>query len=278
MSYIFLFLVIFVLMNGKKTWKFLRVILIIYILTGILLYFLQDLIIFHPKALPQNYTFQFTQPFKELNISPDSDRIVSIVQFLPQAKARGIVLYFHGNKRNIERYAQFAPTFSKNDYEVWMIDYPGYGKTTGKRTEQTMYSDALLLYKLASEKMTPDNIIIYGKSLGTGIASYLASIKPCQQLILETPYYSLTSMTHAYVPVYPANLLRYSFPTNEYLKNVNVPITIFHGTSDEVIPYNQSLKLKQENPTIKLITVPRARHNNLYDYPAVTQKLDSILG
>ena len=264
-------------MNKKKLWLAFRILLIIYVIGGIVLYFLQDLIIFHPKKLSFNHSFNFSHPFKEINISPDGKRNLNIVQFLPAKKAKGIVLYFHGNMTNIERYARFAPYFTRNDYEVWMIDYPGYGKTTGKRSEKTMYADALLVYNLATENTPAENIIIYGKSLGTGVASYLASSRPCKKLILETPYYSMTSMSHTYVPIYPARLLRYTFPTNQYLKAVKVPVTIFHGTGDEVIPYKQSLKLKKEFPWIDLVTVPKGKHNSLYQYPAIIQKLDSLL-
>ena len=264
-------------MKRKKLWRVLRVLLILYITGGIALYFLQDLIIFHSKPLARDYNFNFKQPFKELNLSPDGHRNLNIVQFLPKEKPKGIVLYFHGNMINIERYAQYAPVFTKNNYEVWMIDYPGYGKTTGKRSEQTMYDDALFLYQLAIKKTSAENIILYGKSLGTGVASYLASVKACKQLILETPYYSMTSMTRHYVPIYPAGLLRYSFPGFQYLKKVKVPVSIFHGTSDEVIPYSQSIKLKRELPGINLITVPNGKHNNLYRFPRVIQKLDSLL-
>ena len=140
-----------------------------------------------------------------------------------------------------------------------------------------MYDDSMLFYELAVKKTAKENIIIYGKSLGTGVASWLASRVGCRQLILETPYYSMTSMTRHYVPIYPASLMRYSFPVNEYLQHVKVPVTIFHGTSDEVIPYKQSAKLKEELNRIDLITVPRGRHNNLYSFPVVIQKLESLL-
>ena len=264
-------------MKRKKLWRSFRVLLAIYVIGGIVLYFLQDLIIFHPKSLPATYSFRLNQPFKEINLKPGGNRNLNIVQFFPKEKAKGIVLYFHGNKTNIERYAQYAPVFTKNNYEVWMIDYPGYGKTTGKRNEQTMYNDAILFYEIATKKTSAENIVIYGKSLGTGIASYVASNKPCKQLILETPYYSMTSMTRHYVPIYPAALMRYSFPINEYLEKVKVPVTVFHGTSDEVIPYKQSSRLKKELPQIDLITIPGGTHNNLYHFPVVTQKIDSLL-
>ncbi len=116
------------------------------------------------------------------------NRNLNIVQFTTNSNKKGIVLYFHGNRQNIERYGKFAPAFTKNGYEVWMMDYPGFGKTTGKRTEQVMYDDAFLVYKTAIKETLPQNIIIYGKSLGTGIAANLALKYKCQQLILDTPY------------------------------------------------------------------------------------------
>jgi uncharacterized protein len=261
----------------KKRWKLLTTVILIYLVVGIVLYFIQDRIIFHPKALPKEYVFKFDQPFKEINLKTEENHNLNIVQFFTKEKPKGLVLFFHGNMTNIERYAPLAPYFTKHNLEVWMIDYPGYGKSTGKRTEQRMYSDALQFFEIAKQKFSPENIIIYGKSLGTGIASYLASEKNCKKAILETPYYSMRSMARTYAPLYPAALIKYSFPVNKYLKKVTVPITVFHGTTDEVIPYKQSKKLKEELPKIELITVPGALHNNLYKFPLVTQKLDSLL-
>ena len=161
----------------KKRWRLLTTVILIYVVVGIVLYFIQDRIIFHPKSLPQDYVFKFDRPFKEINLTIEAKHNLNIVQFLTKEKPKGLVLFFHGNMTNIERYAPLAPYFTKNNYEVWMIDYPGYGKTTGQRTEQRMYSDALQFYEMARQKFYPENIIIYGKSLGTGVAAFLASEK-----------------------------------------------------------------------------------------------------
>ncbi|MFX7776395.1 hypothetical protein ABTJ98_20395, partial [Acinetobacter baumannii] len=88
----------------------------------------------------------------------------------------------------------------------------------------------LQLYRLARKKYAPNQIIIYGKSIGTGIATQLASIRDCKQLILETPYYSIPSMLHTYFWMYPLQqLLHYKLPTYAYLPKVTAPVTIFHG-------------------------------------------------
>src|SRR4030095_6807033 len=127
-------------------------------------------------------------PFKELNLAINEEKNISIVQFtVPDSVRKGIVLYFHGNRQNINRYAPNAKYFTKNDYEVWMIDYPGYGKSTGKRTENALYEDALQFYNLAMQTEPSEHIVIYGKSLGTGVAAQLASKRECRNLVLETP-------------------------------------------------------------------------------------------
>lgn len=260
-----------------KPGKVLKILLVIYLAGGIAMYFLQELLMFHPKPLAQDHVFRFDQPFTEVNLTTPDKRNLNLVKFHAQS-LKGVVLYFHGNRQNIERYARYAAYFTKNNYEVWMIDYPGYGKSTGKRSEQILYDDALLFYETAQEKISPEKIIIYGKSLGTGVASFLASKKDCRQLILETPYYSMLALAKHYFPLYPVSkLVRYTFPTHQYLKQVNAPITIFHGTSDGVIPYKHSEKLKEENPQLNLISVPGGEHNNLFNFSLVRKKLDSLL-
>jgi len=264
----------------KKWWRWLRIVIIIYCVVGIALYYLQDHILFHPVQINPKQPYEFTAPHKELNIPYSASSTINIVQFLvPDSLEKGVVLYFHGNKKNISWYAKFSPYFTKNNYEVWMIDYPGFGKSTGLFSEQQLYDWALTLYKLARATYSPDSIIIYGKSMGTGIAAQLASIRDCRHLILETPYYDMPSIVDNYFPVYPVNkMIHYKFPTWKYLQNVTAPVTVFHGTSDWIIPYRNAKRLK---PFLKLtdtfITVDDASHNDLYKFPLVTKKLDSVM-
>lgn len=264
----------------KKIWKWIKIVLAIYIVIGVALYFLQEKFLFHPEKLPQDHVFNFSIPFKEINLAVNNEKNLSIVQFtVPDSVCKGVVLYFHGNMRNIERYAPFASNFTKNNYEVWMMDYPGYGKTTGERSEQIMYDDAKLFYQMARARFAKDSIIIYGKSLGTGVASYLASVKDCRRLILETPYYSIEAMFNHYAFIYPVSWMsKYHFPSYQYFEKVDAPITIFHGANDEVIPYSQAKRLmKIAKPGAELVTIEKGKHNNLNDFPLYHQKLDSVL-
>src|SRR5215204_2286418 len=221
----------------RNIWSTAKILILIYIAAGIILYCTQELLLFHPTALPQDHEFSFTQPFEELNI-PVAERNLSIIKFKTDSSPKGIVLFFHGNMENVEHYAQYPSFFTKLGYELWMIDYPGFGKSTGKRTEQIMYKDAVLMCHLAAKQYHPDSIIIYGKSIGTGVAAYLSSVTQNRKLLLETPYYSIDALARHYFPFYPViPMTKYAFPVFDYLKKVKTDIIIFHGTADEVIPY-----------------------------------------
>ena len=183
----------------RKIYRVIIVITLIYCSIGIALYHLQLKFLFHPVTLPQNFQFKFDLPFKEVNIPMNKTDTVNIIQFLPSdSTAKGVVLYFHGNSDNVIRYAKNAKIFTKNGYEVWMPDYPTYGKTTGELTEENMCLQAKEVYKLAHSKFSSDSIFVYGKSLGTGVASYIAAKEKCAALILETPFYSIPSLYGEY--------------------------------------------------------------------------------
>ena len=251
----------------------------IYGLIGIAIYYLQDTILFHPEKMEKNLSYSFSIPHKEINISYNNSSNINIIQFTTEAAAKGVVLYFHGNRKNIAWYAKYAPNFTKNGYEVWMIDYPGYGKSTGTLTEKRLYDYAEQLYIMAASRFAKDSIILYGKSMGSGIAAYIASRKNCKELILETPYYSVTSLAAHYFPIYPVDrMIHYKIPSYEYLQRIIVPVTIFHGTDDGVIPYSNAEKLK---PFLKLadkfVTISGGSHNDLNDFPLFHHKLDSLL-
>ena len=267
--------------SGKRKWfRWLNILLAIYLLGGVAIFFFQDRILFHPEKKARNANYNFTIPFKEVNVALDGKDNLNIIQFIPpDSLPKGVVLYFHVNKKNISWYAANAPLFTKNGYEVWMPDYPGYGKSTGTLTESRLYEYAMQLYIMARSKYDADSIVLYGKSLGTGIASWLASKKSCRQVILESPYYSMTSLAAHYFPIYPVSkLLKYKLPSYEYLSIVNAPITIFHGTADKVIPYSNALQLKKVlKPTDKFITITNGGHNDLPQSPVFIKSLDSLL-
>ena len=260
--------------------RWIKILIIVYCLAGIAIYYLQDYLLFRPEAVNRNYKYDFPLKNKEVNIPYTSRSNINIIQFLPAVSPpKGVVLYFHGNKMNISRYSRYSGMFTSNGYEVWMIDYPGYGKSTGDFTEQQLYDWALLLYKLARVHYSRDSIIIYGKSMGTGIAAQLASVRDCRNLILETPYYNFPSIIGSYAFIYPVNnMIRFKIPTWQFLQQVTAPVNIFHGTNDWIIPLRNARKLIPFlKPSDQFTIIENGRHNDLPDFPVFLQKLDSLL-
>ncbi len=268
------------LMNWKRIKKWLLIAGIIYIAGGIALYLLQDRILFHPVSLKRDHKYDFLAPHKDISIPINKEDTLNLVHFLnTDTIRRGAVLYFHGNKKNISWYAKYPPYFTRQGYEVFMIDYPGFGKSKGKFTEQTLYDWAEQTYKFVRSRFPADSIIIYGKSMGTGIAAHLAFEENCKRVILETPYYDFPSVIKHYLPIYPVNwMIHYKLPIYKYLPHIKAPVSIFHGTDDKVIRYRNAKKLipllKNED---EFITIKEGRHNDLYEFPETIHKLDSLL-
>ena len=265
----------------KKRFRWLTWIALLYGIIGIGFYFLQDMILFHPVPLERNYSYSFKLPYREVNIQYDRETKLNIVQFLPDSgsEVKGVVLYFHGNRINITHYAGYAKNFTSKNYEVWMLDYPGFGKSTGAFTEDKLYDYSLQLYRMARTRFQPGQIIVYGKSFGTCLASQLASVRDCRFLVLETPYYSFPSLVSHWMPGYPVeNLLHYRFPTSEYLPKVSAPILILHGTEDDLIPLRNAEKLSTLlKPGDAFVKIEHGHHNNLNDFPIFHRQLDSLL-
>jgi uncharacterized protein len=267
-------------MTRRKIFRWIKFIIIIYCGIGIALYYLQEKFLFHPVKLAADHKYEFKVPFEEVNIPFNSTDTINMIKFFPKDSVRrGVVLYFHGNKENIGRYAKFADAFTRHGYEVWMEDYPGFGKSTGERTEKKLYEQALQIQKMAAGKYGKDSIILYGKSFGTGIASYVAAETNCKKLILETPYYSIPSLFSCYAPIYPTTAMStYKIPTYKFLQDVKCPVSIFHGTNDGVIPYRCAKKLKAVlKPGDEFITIKKGTHQNLAEFELYRNKLDSLL-
>ena len=264
----------------QNNYRWLKLFLLCYATGGIILYYTQDKLLFHPEPVAAYHVYDFPKPYEDQFITYDSSTQFHLVKFPASTDStKGVVLYFHGNRKNIGHYAKYAKLFTQHGYAVWMCDYPGFGKSMGQRSEPVLYDEAEQVYKLARQEYEKQQIVIYGKSLGTGIASYLASKRDCKQLILETPYYSITSLARQFAFIYPVGqLMAYKIPQAEYLKKVTAPITIVHGTNDWTTFYSNALRLKK---SLKLgdqfITIRGGEHNGLTDSLQVQQAIHQAL-
>lgn len=262
--------------------KYKRAFLLVFVLLNIygllcgVLYFFQENLIFHPTVLPQDYTFEFDIPFEEVIIdTPDGAQLNGLHFTVTQPK--GAIIYYHGNAGDVQRWGEITQYFVQKGYAVIVMDYRGYGKTTGERSETALYEDAAQWYAYAKSAYPESQLTVYGRSLGTTFAAYVAGKHQPKNLILETPFYSLVDEAKSRFPILPIKrLLHYKFPTYSYINEVQCPITIFHGTEDGVVNYEHGKRLFDHitSPHKTFVTIPEGRHNDLVNFKEYTGAIE----
>ena len=197
----------------------------------------------------------------------DGGRINAIHFKVPNS--RGVIYYLKGNSRSIKGWGKFAKDFLSNGYDFFMMDYRGFGKSRGKRSQEKLLADAHFLYQWLRSQYDEENIVVYGRSFGSGVAARVTSWNAPRILILDSPYFSFLYNAKRYAFFLPLKyLLRYDLRTDLYLKEASCPVHIIHGTKDRLISYQQSVMLENLHPDrVTLHSVEGARHNNLPDYP-----------
>ncbi|AWX46056.1 Monoacylglycerol lipase ABHD12 [Flagellimonas maritima] len=252
----------------QKLKRFGLSILILFFSIVLMIYFLQERLIFLPSQLPADYEYSFSQDFEEVFLNNEDGAKLNAVHFKVE-EPKGLILYFHGNAGDLSRWGYIASGFTELGYDVLVMDYRTYGKSTGVLSEKGLYGDAQLFYNYAMKRYNESEIIVYGRSLGATIASHLASKNEPSKLILETPFYNLLDVAQDRFPILPLkHLLKYKMTSNEYVQDVKAPIRIFHGTADKVVSYDSGKKLFEAIPHSdkKLYTIEDGNHNNLIEF------------
>jgi pimeloyl-ACP methyl ester carboxylesterase len=257
--------------------------IILYIIGGIVLlsvivYFIQEKFIFKPEKLKQDFEYKYDAPFSELFFDVEEGVRINGLHFHAK-KPLGLILYFHGNSRSIKGWAKYAKDFYRYDYDVVLVDYRGFGKSTGKRSEKDMFNDMQFVYDTLAKTYPQHHLIIYGRSLGSGFATKLAADNSPRYLILDAPFYSFKKAIERFLPILPVRLiLRFHLRTDRWITNVKCHTYILHGTSDWLIPISNSEKLQALNPRmITLIRIHGGRHNNLPFFPEYHNFIRDIL-
>jgi hypothetical protein len=256
----------------------LKIFLLLYVAICGLIYFFQEKLIFFPEKLDKDFKFRFYQNFEEISIKTRDNVLLNGLLFRADS-SKGVIFYLHGNAGSLNSWGEVAPTYTGLKYDVFMLDYRGYGKSEGKiYSEKQIYQDTQIAYDKLKTLYDESKIIILGYSIGTGPATKIASANHPKLLILQAPFYSLTDMMKHYYPIIPTFLLKYKFETNKFIKECTMPVVIFHGNRDEVIYYNSSIKLKKLiKETDTLITLHGEGHNGMSNNRQYITELQKIL-
>ena len=264
----------------KRIFKYIKrtifVLLSIYFVGGALLYFFQEKMLFHPESISKSTKYSYDSNFEEKFYTVEKGVELNTLLFSTDSikENRKLIFYIHGNGGTLKTLGSVATSFTNRGYDCFMYDYRGYGKSDGViDSEAKLFSDAQILYNQMKQIYAEEDIVIVGYSIGTGIASWLASKKAPNKLILEAPYFSMKDMMRRNYPIVPTVLLRYPLESDKYLKETNCPIFIFHGDQDSSIPFSSSQNLKKLHPKIEMTRLSGVGHTGF----AQNQKYQKVL-
>ncbi len=249
-----------------------------YLLGGILLYFGQEYILFHPVQLAADYKYNFEgDNFHEHFVEAQDGEKINAVWFdSDSTDSKGVVIYHHGNTGNIQMCGWHHKQFTSMGYDCVIWDYRSYGKTPGPRNEDKFYSDALTMYDWVNQKYTEDSILVWASSLGTGFAIYTASQRKPRTLVLEAPYYSVEDVGTSRYP-YPAFIVKYPLRSDLHFPGVKCESYLFHGTADQTIYWESSQKLAALNASATFVKLDGVGHNNISKQPEYQSFVKKLL-
>lgn len=251
-----------------KLLKLLRLALSVYLLTGLALFFLQRSVIYQPTAPVQH-------PYETLTLEQTEASIQSLITHPNQDD---VIIYFGGNAEHVVyTAADFKQAFP--NHSTYLMQYRGYGESSGQANETALYQDALRLYE-AIMKNQPTTITVIGRSLGSGVATYLASQKPIDQLVLVTPFDSIAAVAQNLLPMFPIQwLLHDHYDSKSRAGMIESKTLVIAATQDQVIPWPHTAALIQAlNPNKTAVVKIDAGHNNLDLKSAYLTSIQTFMG
>lgn len=241
----------------------------------------QEHLLFVPESLAQNHAFQQTGT-KEEWVDVPGARLHALHLRQPlvngQRHTRGIVFYLHGNAGNVATWYTNHDFWLRSGYDLFMLDYRGFGKSSGHiENEAQLHDDVLRAWRQIEPEYAGLKHVFFGRSLGTGLATRLATQVHADLLVLVSPYQSIETLALAHYPWVPAAILRYPLHTDQWLPRLSNRIVMFHGDQDTLIPISHAQALLRQQPAAQLVQIEGAGHGDIQNYPDYTQTLSHWL-
>lgn len=257
------------------------------LLMGII-YKSQEKAILFGKKIPINWlpTLEYSHEEFFVEVAGENKKNIKLNGVLFKSSkevGKKLILYFHGNKGNMETVEEYAISFLENGYDVFIMDYRGFGKSEGViNNPNTLLEDSIFWYDWIKEQKGYTDIVIVGKSLGSGLATYVASKRSSDMLMLITPYDKLVEVGQNLYPWFPVKFfMKYQIPSVSWLDKITAPIRIIHGTRDETIHPQRAKtlyeKAKELNKDVDIIWLNAGKHDNLQMYPQYHEWIRSSL-
>jgi len=249
--------------------KYIISIFFLYLFFGFLLFFLQRKIIFNVSSKPKKPLEYGLINIQELEIFTDDG--VGLLCWYSKAEANNpTLIYFHGNSFDIGERAYRIDKYIKQGWGVLLVSWRGFSGNKGKPSETNLYTDAEAIMKWVDKQNLNKSyeIVLYGESLGSGVAVEMATRYSFKSLILEAPFTSIVDIAQNRYKIYPAKFLVLDkFDNFSKILKIKSPLLIISGKKDEVVPHDHSIRLfnKAKKPKDCLF-IDEALHNNLYEF------------
>lgn len=249
----------------------LGIVLSIYAALLAVMYLRQESLIFLPDPLAQDHRFA-VPGLDEVHIPVEGATLHARHLKLPNP--RGVVFFLHGNGGNVDSWITGVDFYRRINYDLFILDYRGYGKSTGRiSSEAELHTDVRRAWDLVAPQYANKIKVIFGRSLGTGLAAKLAADVQPDKAVLVSPYISMRAMVNEIYPFVPSALLRYPLRTDEYLPKIKSPVLLIHGDRDELIPVAHTKHLTQLSSLADALIIAGGRHADLQEIPAYTNGL-----
>jgi pimeloyl-ACP methyl ester carboxylesterase len=237
----------------------------------------QEKLIFRPDRLAADHRFDVPPDVHEDWIDVPGARLNALHLRLPDP--RGVVFYLHGNGGSLASWWINAEFYRRLNLDLYMIDYRGYGKSSGRnQSEAQLHADVRAAWDHVAPRYAGRTRVIFGRSMGSGLAAHLAAELQPELTVLVTPYTSMIQLAREHYAWVPIALLRYPLRTDAALARVKTPVFIAHGTEDTLIDPSHARALARIAPQVELLIVPGARHGDLHRFPDYLNRLSAALG
>ncbi|MEK6591931.1 MAG: alpha/beta hydrolase [Pseudomonadota bacterium] len=226
-------------------WNIISAVAIAYVVIVALLFLFQSRLIYYPQIgrevaiTPQAYGLGY----ESVSIRTEDGETLH-AWWVPapggEAAARGIILFFHGNAGNISHRLDYLLMFSRLGYATLIVDYRGYGRSSGAPSEQGTYRDALAAWQWLTQTRgaVPQDIVVAGESLGGAVASWLAVNHAPRALLLMSAFTSVPDLAAQIYPFVPARLIsRFSYDNLSNIPRIKSPLLIAHSRDDGIVPF-----------------------------------------
>jgi len=238
-------------------------------------YFFQEGLIFHPAPLSPDHKFTIPD-VQEVKVPVAGAELSALHLQLPDPK--GVVFFLHGNGGNLQTWLTNVDFYRRVNYDLFIIDYRGYGKSSGKiESEEQLHEDMRIAWNKISPLYIGKKLVVYGRSLGTGLAAKLASDVQPDLTVLVSPFESLKAMGDAHYPWLPGLANRYPMRSDQWITKIKGPVIIQHGDLDTLIGLSHGEKLKRLRADTELVVVTGAGHNDIHNFPKYLDTLSDRL-